>query len=768
MLGFAKKHWKIADNPLILPRRQVMLYTICMPSQHQIFELRTGRDAEHTPEAAVQLFASIPQLKNRIWHRILKTDERLAFELVVENQQIYFQFYTPTRLADYVKGTLIASYPEIMITELKEDALEKMVGHQATGHQEVATNQQGYFTSLGNLTLKYQQYLPLKTYQDFSDIDPLSPVLSTLSKSLEHDRIVIQFLLKHDNDNWKAAAPVSPESAATDGLSASPTSTKISSAQKQLIQKKIQANTLRTTIKIAVSTENQERSNLLLESIATAFQTLAQSDGNQFALKKVRVFKKNFFKTMIERNNFRGNVDHLTLEELATILHLPNKRLAAIPNIAWGKTLLGEPPEDLPVVAKDSPPEIKDNTNVFGRTTYKNQEVVYGLKRSDRRRHMYVIGKTGTGKSTLLSNMAINDLKNNEGMCVIDPHGDTVETLLNYIPSHRINDVVYFNPADMDRTVQINLFEGENVQHRELIASGIISVFHKLYGYSWGPRLEYILRNALLTLLKVENSRLSDILDLLTNEEFRAKMVNNLDDEILKSFWVDEYNRMQERQRTEAIASILNKVGQFVSSPLVRNVVNARSSSFSIENLMEEGKILLVNLSQGRLGEDNATLLGSMLITKIQLAAMGRVQIAEEDRRDFYLYVDEFQNFATTSFTKILSEARKYRLNLILANQYIAQIPEEVQSAIFGNCGSMVSFVMGANDAGVFQKEFGEMYSVDDLVSLGRYQIINKLAIDNIISKPFPANTLALAKSSNQNRDKVVKVSRERYAKKRD
>jgi len=266
--------------------------------------------------------------------------------------------------------------------------------------------------------------------------------------------------------------------------------------------------------------------------------------------------------------------------------------------------------------------------------------------------------------------------------------------------------------------------------------------------------------------LKVDQARLSDILELLTNKKFRDNIVETLDDPILKSFWVDEYNMMQDRQRTESIASILNKVGQFVSSPIVRNIVNARKSSFSIEEAMSSGKIILVNLSQGKLGEDNATLLGSMMITKIQLAAMSRVNIPEEQRKDFYLYVDEFQNFATESFNKILSEARKYRLNLILANQYIAQIPEEVQKAIFGNCGSMMSFVMGAEDAQVFAKEFGDKYSTEDLVSLNRYQIINKLSIDNMVSKPFPAQTLALAKSSNLNRNKVIQVSGERYAKK--
>jgi hypothetical protein len=323
--------------------------------------------------------------------------------------------------------------------------------------------------------------------------------------------------------------------------------------------------------------------------------------------------------------------------------------------------------------------------------------------------------------------MAINDLKNKEGMCVIDPHGDLVETLLDYIPSRRINDVIYFDPADKERTVQLNLFEGDNIQHRELIASGIISIFHKLYSYSWGPRLEYILRNALLTLLYSKTANLSNIIDLLTNDRFRERIVDRLEDQVLKNFWLYEFDKMPDRQKTEAIAPILNKIGQFVTSPLIRNVIDANNSSFSIEDAMNQGKIILVNLSQGKLGEDNATLLGAMLITKIQLAAMSRVYQEEKDRKDFFLYVDEFQNFATESFNKILSEARKYRLNLTLANQYIDQIPEDVQKAIFGNCGTIVSFIMGAGDAAVFQKEYGDAYSSEDLVSLSRYQIINKV-----------------------------------------
>ncbi len=730
-----------------------------MPIQHIIFEIRTGRDAQHTPETAAQMFATLPKLHNNLWHKLIEQNEQLSFEILFANQTIFFSCYAPMRLAEYLKASVVASYPEAIITQLNYDPLDTLLNL-------IKTKNQHYFAETGRLELKNQQYYPLKTYQEFKDIDPLATVLSTLSKGQPQDHVLIQYILSPGSDSWKRQAyhnlenlkNKSPDVGIADVINQN------SSSAKRLIEKKLNLQGLKAAIKLLVISDSPNRAKLILETLATAYNAISQSESNGLKLKKVYFFKNNFLKTIKQRSFFCNKSQHLSIEELATLFHLPNAQLSVIPNIAWGKKLLGEPPENLPIITRNSPIEIKKNTNVFAQTVYKNSDAKYGLKRIDRRRHMYIIGKTGTGKSTLLANMAINDLKNNEGICVVDPHGDLVETLLNYIPSHRINDVIYFNPADTHRTVQINLFEGGNIEHRELIASGIVSIFKKLYGYSWGPRLEYILRNALLTLLKADTAKLSDVLSLLTNHKFRQKMIDKLDDPILKSFWVDEYNRMQDRQRTEAISSILNKVGQFVSSPLVRNVVNTTKSSFSIEDAMNEGKIILVNLSQGKLGEDNATLLGAMLITKIQLAAMSRAQIKESNRRDFYLYVDEFQNFATESFIKILSEARKYRLNLIIANQYIAQIPEEVQRAIFGNCGTIANFVMGANDAALFTKEYGEKYTSEDLVSLDRYQIINKITIDNIVSRPFPAYTLALAKSSNQQRDKVIRVSRERYA----
>lgn len=727
-----------------------------MAAKHVILEIRTSQDNTHTPETAAQLFATLPQLKNNLWFKLLKKSEFLSFEILSTQQTIYFYCYTPERLKEYIKSSISASYPEAIIKELKEDPLANIV------NLVQSDTPSAHSFKTGRLELASQQYLPLKNYQEFKDIDPLVTVLSTLAKTQPQDHILLQYLINPNPDSWNKIGLSSPELSPEEN-----TETEAQQNSKKLAQQKKSDQNLRIAIKTLVVSDSKERANLILETLATAYNSISKSESNYLKLRKVYLFKQQFLKTVLKRSFARNKKQFFSLDELATLYHLPNQQLATIPNIAWGKKLLGEPPENLPVVTTTTPEEIKKEINIYAQTVFKNQTVKYGLLREDRRRHMYVIGKTGTGKSTLLANMAISDLKKNEGMCVIDPHGDLVETLLNYIPSHRINDVVYFNPADQERTVQINLFEGKNLVHRELIASGIVSVFKKLYEYSWGPRLEYILRNSLLTLLKTDKAKLSDVLDLLTNKNFRNKIVENLDDPILKDFWVNEFNKMPDRLKAESISPILNKVGQFTSSPLVRNVVNTSQSSFSIEETMDQGKILLANLSQGKLGEDNATLLGAMLITKIQLAAMARVNVEESQRKDFYLYVDEFQNFATQSFIKILSEARKYRLNLILANQYIDQIPEEVRQAIFGNCGTIASFVMGASDAELFTREYGNKYTAEDLVSLDRYQIINKIMVDNIMSAPFPAYTLPLYSSINQRKEKVIRSSRERYAKKK-
>jgi len=404
----------------------------------------------------------------------------------------------------------------------------------------------------------------------------------------------------------------------------------------------------------------------------------------------------------------------------------------------------------------------------FAETYFRNQSQKFGIKTDDRRRHMYVIGKTGMGKTTMLENMVFSDVMNGHGLCYIDPHGDTAEKILDFIPSHRINDVIYFNPSDIDFPISFNVLESVDPRYKHLVASGMVGVFKKIWADSWGPRLEYILRNALLALLDHPDSTLLGVTRILVDKEFRKRVVANIKDPVVKSFWVNEFTKFNERTLADVISPIQNKVGQFLSTALIRNIVGQVKSSLSFREIMDSKKILILNLSKGRIGEDASALLGAMMITKLQLAAMSRVDIPEEQRQDFYLYVDEFQNFATESFAGILSEARKYRLNLIVAHQYVAQLDEKVADAIFGNVGTIVSFRIGAGDAENLVKEFTPFFNEEDFVNLPKFFIYLKLMIDGIASNPFSAKTLPPLFKTQGNSEKIVGGSRERYAKSRE
>lgn len=409
---------------------------------------------------------------------------------------------------------------------------------------------------------------------------------------------------------------------------------------------------------------------------------------------------------------------------------------------------------------------MKSEINFFAKTNFRNQERVFGIKSDDRRRHMYIIGKTGMGKTNLLENMTVQDIRNGRGVCYIDPHGDTAEKLIKSIPSHRINDVIYLNPADQNFPIAFNVMEAVSSEHRHLVASGLVGVFKKIWADSWGPRLEYILRNAILALLEYPGSTLLGVTRILVDKRYRERVVDKVTDPVVRQFWLEEFSKWNDRVLQEVISPIQNKVGQFLSSSLIRNIVGQTQSSFDIREAMDSQKILILNLSKGRIGEDNSALLGAMMITKIQLAAMGRVDIPEETRKDFYLYVDEFQNFATESFANILSEARKYRLDLILANQYITQIDERVRDAIFGNAGTLISFRVGAVDAEFLEKEFAPVFTENDIVNLPKYHIYLKLMIDGIAGDAFSATTLppVYIEDTKDNEQKVINASRERYA----
>jgi type IV secretory pathway TraG/TraD family ATPase VirD4 len=386
---------------------------------------------------------------------------------------------------------------------------------------------------------------------------------------------------------------------------------------------------------------------------------------------------------------------------------------------------------------------LQDNKiTFFGQTNFRNETKKFGIKKKDRRYHMYLVGKTGMGKSTLISNMVFSDLKDKEGLCLLDPHGDLVEKVLKVSHSCREEDLIYFNPQDTHKTLAFNPLEVTDPSEAHLIVSALISSFKKIWFDSWGPRMEYILRNALLTLVEFPNSTLFHLQQLLSDGRFRKIITERVKDDLLKAFWVNEFDKYSERFRQEAIAPIQNKIGQFLSNAVLRKVVSQPKSSFDFRKIMDEGKILLVNLSKGKIGEDSASLLGAMLITKIGLTALSRQDIPETERKDFYLYVDEFQSFATSSFVDILSEARKYRLNLVLSNQYLGQIDEKIRMAILGNVGTLLSFRVGAEDAKYLSQEFYPVFSQDNLVNLPSYNIYLKLMIDGQISQPFSAETL--------------------------
>lgn len=406
-----------------------------------------------------------------------------------------------------------------------------------------------------------------------------------------------------------------------------------------------------------------------------------------------------------------------------------------------------------------------NEVTLFAETNFRNQRRRFGIRTDDRRRHVYVIGKTGMGKTTLMENFMLSDVNAGHGCCYIDPHGDTAEKLVDFIPSNRINDVVYFNPADIDFPMGFNILETDNEEQKPLVASGLMGVFKKIWPDVWSPRMEYILMNCVLALLDYPGATLLGINRLLVDKDYRARVVAKIRDPIVKTFWVAEFSSWSEKYATEAIAPVQNKVGQFLSSSVIRNIVAQVKSTLNLRRIMDDGKILVVNLSKGRIGEDNMRLLGGMLITKIQLAAQERQNIPKEsDRRDFYLYVDEFQNFANESFATILSEARKYRLNLIVAHQYIEQLDEKVAAAIFGNVGTIITMRVGAADAEAMETEFGPHILPEDLVNLAKFQIYLKLMVDGVATAPFSANTLGPISKRTNSVDKVIAVSRERYA----
>ena len=716
-------------------------------------QVRNPKDDETAVESATQIFSSLLPSHFPLWKHIYMKPKVYAFEIYYISQMIYFYIAAPREHESFVQSLISSSYPQSKVQKTT-DPMDIMFKAKSMEVGEVALN--SYF------------YYPIKTYADFK-IDPMASLIGFLSKQDAQLKMAVQMLVTPASFPWQeqalsAASPKQTYNAVTGTYSAAATD-----ANKSLIAKKAGFQGGRTLIRLMVSSANSSIPLLpYIQNLAGTFGSFNMGEGNQFVFKRPLFAKDRLINRMRKRSltYFERPKQIFNSQELASLWHPPGLALSGIKNVAWGKTLKGEPPENLPVATPEMTEDQKKEINFFAKTDFKNKEQIFGVTSRDRGKHIYIMGKTGAGKSTLIANMAIDDIRKDRGIGIIDPHGDLCETVLDFIPKRRLNDVVYLEPFDTERPFSLNVLEAGDQQHRHLVASGIVSIFSKLYSNSWGPRLEYVLRNVVLTLLEIPNATLTDVLPLLAHEGYRAKVVPQIKDTVIRDFWIKEFNEMPPKMKAEVVSPIQNKVGQFVSTKMIRNIIGHPQSSVKLDKIMDEKKILLLNLSQGKLGEDNAALLGAMIITQIQLAAMRRAFVREEDRVPFFLYVDEFQNFATSSFLKILSEARKYRLSLTLANQYIDQLEEDIQRAIFGNVGTLMVFFVGARDAQVLSKEFAGLYTDADLVSLGKHEIIIKLSIDFATSFPFPAKTLPLPALKNDNREKIIRLSKEKYGRK--
>ena len=745
--------------------------------------LEIPRENDKKELAAEQLFASL--------HGILRdkkelknsggVQEHLSFEIVSMGGQIRFYVWVPKVLQGFVEGQIYSQYPTVQIYKMNEDYVDTRDKYPVT-----------YMSELG---LIEDEALPIKTFDNF-EVDPLAGITGTLAK-LDPDNseeLWIQILARPIPDDWHKnttdrwiqrvksgtkrfvggsgidwtwlvqviGALFRPPSGGT----GSDAPVELSERAKTQIAKAEEKATklgYEVKIRLAYLGRSDTDAKLNMQALVGTFKQYNSTNLNGFRQLGGSFNKDDLDAYKVRQFSNRGFI--LNISELASVYHLPHTSVET-PNIVWASSKTAEPPAKLPMLTGEVAND--ENISAFGLTNFRGINHQFGLLRRDRSRHVYIIGQTGAGKSGLLELLALSDVFYNQGYCIIDPHGDFAIDNLKFVPESRIRDVVYFNPADTAFPMAFNPLEVSDPSRKPNICSEVIGVLKRMFGDSWGPRLEHILRYTLLALLDRPSTTLLDISRLLTDKEFRKETLDYCKDVTVLQFWKHEFGQWNEKQVNESIAPVLNKVGAFTANPIIRNIVGQPKSSFNIRKIMDEGKILVVNLSKGLIGEDNAAILGSFLVTKVQLAAMSRSDIPRvEDRRPFYLYVDEFQNFATDSFAVILSEARKYGLNLTVANQYVAQMTDNVRDAVFGNVGTTISFRVSPEDAPVLAKQFEPTFDESDLVQLNNRHFVTSMIINGEKVPAFSATTLSIPATPSDNFEAIIAHSREYYARPR-
>lgn len=734
--------------------------------------------------AAEQLFASLHGILRDAKELKLSKgiQEHLSFEIASVNGQIRFYVWTPKTLQSFVEGQIYSQYPTVQIHTAEED----YVAHERR-HSVVYTSE---------ITLSDSEYLPIKTFQSF-EVDPLAGITGTLAK-LEStgEELWVQILVRPIADEWHKASSKwvssvkngtgNPLAFLTEGFSLKffadilgalakpPEEGKVGGAPKELserektrlseAEKKATKLGYQVKIRMAYLGESTTNAKLRMQAIVGTFKQFNSTNLNGFRMTSGSFKKEDLAQYKARLFMDRGYI--LNIEELASVFHLPHTNVET-PNIVWASSKTAEPPAKLPVITGND--AIDENISAFGLTNFRGINHQFGMLRYDRSRHMYIIGQTGAGKSGTLELLALSDIFHGQGYAIIDPHGDFATDNLKFIPGGRINDVVYFNPADTAFPLGFNPLEVTDPAHKTNISSEVIGVLKRMFGESWGPRLEYILRYTILALLDRPETTMLDITRMLTDKKFRKETLGYCTDTVVLQFWNIEFNSWTEKFQAEAIAPVLNKVGAFTANPVIRNIIGQPKSTFNIRQIMDEGKILIVNLSKGLIGEDNASILGSFIVTKIQLAAMSRSDIPDiKDRRPFYLYVDEFQNFATDSFATILSEARKYGLNLTVANQYISQMSDTVRNAVFGNVGTMITFRVSADDSPILAKQFEPQFEANDLLQMHNRNFVINMVINGEKTPAFSARTLNLPPAQTDNTAQIIEHTRKLYSRSRE
>jgi hypothetical protein len=721
--------------------------------------LQVPRTNDKKALAAEQMFASLQGLLVQGTKGFFRgaTRERLGFEIAVIDKRIGFYVWVPTYLKEYVEEQIYAQYPTVQISAVDD---------YTTSERQYST------TVMSEMHLNQSDVLPIKTFQSF-EVDPLAAITATLAKFGEDEEAWLQLVIRPASDKWqqknerylhnlKNGGALSWKAllAPSDKPQTAPKLTEYQQLRASGAETKGQKLAYDTVLRIVYrGNVTEQQAKLRLQSIAASYKQFNTTYLNGFEQGKVT---NELALPTYQQRSFGKKGAVMNIEEVATLYHLPHTNVET-PYILWANAQTAEPPANLPLVTEEYDPSMSP----VAVTNFRGHNTAFGLPRGDRGRHLYILGQTGVGKSGLLELLTISDIYSPYGFAVIDPHGDYAQNILKRIPDDRINDVLYFNASDMDFPIAFNPLEVYDDKLKTHTCSELIGVLKRLFE-SWGPRLEYILRYTILALLDYPNATMLDITRMLTDKKFRNEVLEYVHDPVVRNFWNVEFASWNDKFATEAVAPVLNKVGAFTANPLVRNIIGQPKSSFNIRQLMDERKILIVNLTRGLVGEDNAALLGALLVTKIQMAAMSRADIAIEERIPFYLYVDEFQNFATDSFATILSEARKYGLCLTVANQYVAQMMPQVKDAVFGNVGSIISFRMSADDAKSMQRYFDPKFSEYDLIHMHNRYFIVSMTVHGEKSSAFSGITLDLPKVVTDNTAQIIASSRELYGKSRE